>query len=292
MATTMQESGWVAVRKGRTRPVRVADALADAGSYLLLTVMVIQTVFPLLWLFLSSLKPRVEQFYVPPAILFRPSLSNYVQVFTRLPFHRFYLNSLVVAVSTTLLALLIAVPAAYGFSRFRFRRQNDLLFWVLSTRMAPPVGVIIPFALLAKWLGLYDRLGTLVVLYLVLNVGIAVYLAKRFFDQVPADIDQAALLDGYTWFGAFRRFIFPLCAPGILAIGVLCFINAWNEFMFALILTGENSKTLPIAVSSFITVQGVDWGPMAAAGMLMMLPVIVFAFLIQKYFIRGFRLGV
>ncbi len=265
--------------------------LVGAGLSVLTWVVVLLAVAPLLWLVSTSLKNRVQAFSMPPAWVFRPTLENYVEVFQRQEFLRFYGNSFFASGVSTLLALVIGVPAAYALARYRFRGRKNLAFWILSTRMAPPVGVILPFYLLWQRFGLLDtRLG-LVLIYAVANIGLVVWMMRGFFQDLPRELEESALIDGCTPAGAFYRVALPLARNGIIATGVLAFILSWNEFLFALVLTRDAAKTAPVAITNFVTFDGINWGPLAAAGIVVVLPVFLLALLSQRYIARGLTLG-
>ena len=165
------------------------------------------------------------------------------------------------------------------------------MMWFLSTRMGPPILVALPFFLLARQIGLYDKLILLIFVDVLITLAWVVFMMRSFFDDVPIEIDESALIDGTSWFGALFRVVLPLTAPGLVATTVFCLIMSWNEYFFALILTSVHAKTLPAAITSFMTVHGLMWGPMTAAGTAVMLPILLFTLWMQKYLIRGMTMG-
>ena len=165
------------------------------------------------------------------------------------------------------------------------------MMWFLSTRMGPPILVALPFFLLARQIGLYDKLILLIFVDVITTLAWVVFMMRSFFDDIPVEIDESALIDGTSWFGALFRIVLPLTAPGLAATTVFCLIMAWNEYFFALVLTSVNAKTLPAAITSFMTVHGLLWGPMTAAGTAVMLPILIFTLWMQKYLIRGMTMG-
>ena len=165
------------------------------------------------------------------------------------------------------------------------------MFWFLSTRMAPPILVALPFFLISRELGLYDTLTLLIIVNVLTNIAWVVFMMRSFFDDIPIDIDESAMIDGASWFGAFWRVVVPLTTPGLVATAVFSLIMAWNEYFFALVLTSINAKTLPAAITAFLTVHGLLWGPMTAAGTVVMIPILLFTLWMQRHLIRGMTMG-
>ena len=207
-------------------------------------------------------------------------------------FHQL-LNSLIVGVGSTILAVGLGTFAAYAFSRFKIAGKEDLLFFILSTRMLPPVVVVIPIYLMYSALGLRDTHAGLILLYTTFNVSFAVWLMKGFIDEIPREYEDAALVDGYTRFQTFIKVVLPQSVTGIAATAVFCLITAWNEFAFALVLTevGGKAVTAPPSITSATGSGGVDWGKIAAATFVFLLPVAVFTFLMRKHLLRGVTFG-
>ena len=207
-------------------------------------------------------------------------------------FHQL-LNSLIVGVGSTILAVGLGTFAAYAFSRFKIAGKEDLLFFILSTRMLPPVVVVIPIYLMYSALGLRDTHAGLILLYTTFNVSFAVWLMKGFIDEIPKEYEDAALVDGYTRFQTFIKVVLPQSVTGIAATAVFCLITAWNEFAFALVLTevGGKAVTAPPSITSATGSGGVDWGKIAAATFVFLLPVALFTFLMRKHLLRGVTFG-
>lgn len=243
--------------------------------------------FPLYWLATMSLKYRVDIISVPPKWTFKPTLDNYRWILESTSLLPAMGHSLIVATGTTLLAGLLGLPAAYGFARFQFRRKEELRFWILTTRMLPPVAVIIPFYLIWTVLGLYNTYTALVVTYLVVNLPLVIWLMEGFFREIPQEIEEAAMADGCSRVGAFLRVAIPLAVPGVAAALMLTFLFTWNEFFFAFILT-STKLTLPVAVASFMT-SGLElkYGEMAAAGIIASLPAVVLVVFARNVIVRG-----
>lgn len=263
-----------------------------AAIYLLMVVVVVIYVIPTFWVISTSFKSEVDAFAIPPKwILFKPTLSNYKTAFIDYNMLPNFKNSVIVTIGSTLLALILGTPAAYALSRFSFKLRENIMFWFLSTRMAPALLVALPFFLISRELGLYDTLTLLIIVNVLTNIAWVVFMMRSFFDDVPIDIDESAMIDGASWFGALWRVVLPLTAPGLVATAVFSLIMAWNEYFFALVLTSINAKTLPAAITAFMTVHGLLWGPMTAAGTVVMLPILVFTLWMQKHLIRGMTMG-
>lgn len=200
-------------------------------------------------------------------------------------------DSIIVAVGSTILTVAIAVLAAYALSRMRFRAQQHFVFWVLSTRMLPPVAVAIPMFFIYKNFGLLDTYHGIILIHTLMNLPLAVLLLKSFMDDIPADIDEAALIDGASRLRIFRRIVFPMARGGVAATAVLCFIFSWTEFIYVLTLTQTRLKTVPVVSSTFVTSTGTAWGKMAALGAAAMVPAFIFVLLVQKHLVRGLTMG-
>jgi multiple sugar transport system permease protein len=263
------------------------------GNFLVHCALILASlivVLPLLWIFRTSFVHRVLAYQIPPKWLFTPVLDNYRIIFNEEPFVRFFVNSIVIAVSSTLLCLIIGAPAAFSYSRFR-TGGNALRVGMLATQMLPAITLVIPFFLIYRAVGLYNtRLG-MVITYITFNIPFIVWILIGFFEGIPKELDESAMVDGCTRFSAFVRIIVPVSLPGVLSAGVFSFVLSWNEFLFALILTGKKSKTLPVAVSGLITQQGVQIGAVCAAIVLIILPMIVLYFGLRQFLIKGMVAG-
>lgn len=265
----------------------ISRVLVEVASLAVLVVFL----FPVAFLILTSLKKQVDVFRIPPTWIFRPTFEEYRGVFQLYSFGQFLVNSLVVASVSTVVAVVLGALAAYGLARFTFRGSRDLAFWILSIRMTPPVAAIIPIFILMRMLGLLDTRAGLIIAYTTMNLPFATWLLRGFFQEVPRELDESALVDGCSWFSAFLRVVLPLAAPGLVVTAIFVFIFSWNEFLFALILTATKSETLPVAVTGFIRETGVMWGHMAAAGVVIMAPMALFSLAVQRYMVRGLTMG-
>jgi multiple sugar transport system permease protein len=257
--------------------------------------------FPFLWAFLTSVKPPAEAADIPPKIIFVPSFANYLAVviggkggfytIVQEGFSRFFMNSLIVACSTTLLTLLLGSMSSYYIARSRIGGQR-LNLWILSFRMMPPIAVIIPFYMMMRFVGLVDSKISLVLIYTVFNLPLAIWLISAYMNEIPVTYEQMGLVDGYSKWGMFWRIIIPLAKPAILTSGLLIFISSWNEFLFALVLTGFKAKTLPVLATGFITQRGIIWGQLTATAIIITVPIFIITLFTQRYLVKGLSLGI
>lgn len=245
---------------------------------------------PIVLIVVTSFKTRVEALGSPFA-LFRPTLDNYSHIFAEYSFAHYAKNSLVASVASTLVALALGSLAAYALARYRFRGRGGLAYWILSLRMAPAIASVIPLFIMLRQVHLTDNLIGLILVYIGANLPLVIWMMKGFFDDLPVDMEESALIDGASRLGACVRIALPLVAPGLAATAILTFIFTWNEFLFALILTGRNAQTLPVAVTLFVRETGIDWGYMTAAASLMMLPMVICTLFVRRGLTRGLTLG-
>jgi len=263
----------------------------------LLTVLAVVMLFPVLWMIETSIKENRDVYAVPAKFFgFTVTMDHFKDVFVsgggRSGLSVSFLNSVVVAGVSTALATVLGVPAAWAYSRFAMKAKKDQLFFILSTRFMPPVVVVIPIFLMYRQVGLIDTQLGLILIYTAFNVPFTIWMMKGFVDEVPAEYEDAAMLDGYTRLQAFRRFTLPLLVPGIAATAVFALIFSWNEFVFAIFLTSSDDvRTAPPAIAGLIGGTTVDWGLVAAASVVFALPVLVFAYLVRKHLIAGVTLG-
>ncbi|RWH13039.1 MAG: carbohydrate ABC transporter permease [Mesorhizobium sp.] len=285
---------------------------------------------PIYWIASTAFKPKELAVSVPPTVLFEPEVTPFVRLFTKrvqmqktvdpqvyeaAPWweKRIYdggervlkvgkdvqlsqypdrfMNSLIVAVVSTVLAVGMGTFTAYGFSRFKIAGEADLLFFILSTRMLPPVVVAIPMFLMYRAVGLNDSHIGLIILYVAFNLSFSVWLMKGFMDEIPKEYEEAAIVDGYTRMQAFFKIVLPEAATGIAATAVFCFITAWNEYAFALIMTNRRAQTAPPFIPSQIGSGLPDWTTIAAGTFLFLLPVAIFTFLLRNHLLRGVTFG-
>lgn len=282
--------------KADTTPKTVAQPRGrlDLGHILAgiaLIVVIVATVFPFFWMVSSSLKTRADILAFPPVWTFTPTLEHYREALFRVNVAKSLANSLVVAIASTGLALLVGTPAAYALARWDWKGKRDLWFWIISNRFMSPIVLALPFFLLARALGVLDNVWTLVAIYLTFNIPIVVWIVMDQFRAVPRELDEAAVVDGATPFLAFFRVILPLTLPGVVVSAILCFIFSWNELLYALVLTRAASRTAPVAATSFMSGYDLPWGEIMATGTMIVLPVIIFAMLVSRHLVRGLTLG-
>lgn len=246
---------------------------------------------PLIWMVLASFKQRADIFTTTPQLLFSPTLNNYIEAFQYKGFTANLINSGIVAILTTLVALLVGVPAAYQISRSKGRLVGTYMLGLLAARLMPAMVLSVPLFVLAAKLGLSGSYLAVVAAHLTFSIPFTVWMMRGFFLAVPASLDEAGLLDGLGEFGTFLRVVLPLTKGGIAATAVFCLINSWNEFLFALVLTSRDTATLPVAVPTLLTPIGTFWGQIAAVGTVTVVPIALFAFLAQKYIITGMTGG-
>lgn len=282
------------------------------------------SLIPLVWIFMTSFRTPEDAIAYPPKVVAQASAIGYVNLFTTrsrvsaeelaaLPpaetwyeglvreqqmilagpsrFSDRYLNSLLIGFGSTLLSVVLGTLAAYAFSRFRVPGKDDWLFFILSTRMMPPIAVAIPVYLMFRHLGLNDTHLGLILLYTVVNLSLAVWLLKGFMDEIPREYEEAAMVDGYTRWQAFLKVVLPQAATGIATTSIFCLIFAWNEYAFALLLTSGTAQTSPPFIPTIIGEGGLDWPAMAAGTTLFLLPVLVFTVLLRKHLLRGVTFG-
>ncbi|MDC7287567.1 carbohydrate ABC transporter permease [Blautia schinkii] len=252
---------------------------------------VIICVYPVYWLVTTALKTRVDAFAVPPKWIFTPTLENIKAVLLQGTFMKSYRNSIIISVSTTLLAMILGIPMAYALARFKMQNKKGTMMWLLSTKMAPPILIAIPYYVIFKFLGMQDTYLGLIIVYLMFNLAFTVWMSRGFIEGVPIELEDAARIDGATRLRAFWAVDIPLIKGGVAATGILCFITVWNEFLLSLILSGYHTKTAPVTITSFISFEGIRWGEIAAAGILVAMPVIILGILVRKHLISGLTMG-
>jgi len=273
-------------------PARVRTPLAYTG----MTIALALYLMPVWWIVSTSLKDFAAASASPPQIVFTPTLQNFIallrpQTTDAAAFPRQLLGSLLVAVTSTVLSVGLGTLAAYAFSRFKIKAKNDALFFILSTRMLPPVVIVVPVYLMFRQIHLLNTLSGLILLYTTVNVAFATWLMKGFTDDVPPEYEEAALLDRYTRLQAFRKTTLPLIVPGMAATAVFCFLNAWNEYAFAYFLSGAEPLTAPPSITAVVGGGSTAWNDIAARAVLFLLPALIFTFLMRKNLLRGMTFG-
>jgi len=282
------------------------------------------TLMPLFWIIATGFKSPEDSIAYPPKVVFQPTLEGYVNLFTTqtritanmkdsLPepntwyeqivrdknmviagpsrYGQRFLNSIIIGFGSTFLSIFLGTLAAYAFSRFKVPIKDDLMFFILSTRMMPPIAVAIPIFLMYRQLGLSDTHLGMILLYTAVNLSLSVWLLKGFFDEIPLEYEEAALIDGYTRFQAFYKVVLPQAATGIASTAIFCLIFAWNEYAFAVLLTSGEAQTAPPFIPTIIGVGGQDWPAVAAGATIFLLPVMIFTIFLRKHLLRGITFG-
>jgi multiple sugar transport system permease protein len=305
--------------------------ILDRTAIVVVVLLTLAYLVPIYWITSTAFKPRSLATTVPPTVLFQPEVTAFIKVFTKRvqmigqvkpeiydkapwwekriydlgeriikdskgnsepsAYPSRFINSLIIAISSTVLAVAMGTLTAYGFSRFRVPGEQDWLFFILSTRMLPPVVVAIPMFLMYRAVGLVDTHIGLIILYTAFNLSFSVWLMKGFIDEVPKEYEEAALVDGYTRLEAFFKIVIPQSVTGIAATAVFCFIAAWNEYAFALMMTNRRAQTAPPFIPSQLGSGVTDWTAIAASTVIFLLPVAIFTFLLRRHLLRGVTFG-
>ena len=293
-----------------------------AGAVVILYALI--TILPLVWIVMTSLKTPPDSISYPPKILFDPTLEGFCNLFTTrtrqtdeyiasLPpaegicdqivrerdmviagpskFGERFINSIIIGFGSTFLAVFLGTLSAYAFSRFKVPLKDDLMFFVLSTRMMPPIAVAIPIFLMYRSLGLSDTHLGMILLYTAVNLSLAVWLLKGFIDEIPREYEEAAMIDGYSRFQSFVKVVLPQASTGIAATAIFCLIFSWNEYAFAVLLTSGRAQTAPPFIPIIIGEGGQDWPAVAAGATLFLIPIVLFTILLRKHLLRGITFG-
>ena len=274
-------------RLGGVRSTRKITAWQIA----LLLLIILFCVFPFYWMVTTSLKTQIVALATPPAWTFDPTLSNYTEALFEDKVWASLINSLIVAVCTTILALALGTPAAYALARFEFRGKRDLWFWFITNRMVSPIVLALPFFLIVRQLGLLDTHLVLILIYLTFNLPIVIWICTDQFRSIPKSMDEAATLDGAGQFRIFSQICLPLAAPGIAVSAIFSFIFSWNELMYALVLTRKAARTAPAIAVSFMEGYDLPYGKIMATSTLIVVPVIIFALMASRHLVRGLTMG-
>jgi multiple sugar transport system permease protein len=275
-------------------PARRPRRLGSGIEIVLLALFAVIMLFPVLWMLETALKDSKDIYAVPAKVFhFGPTLHHLKDVFSSdSPVFSGFRNSVIVAAASTIIATVLGVPAAWAYSRFPIPAKKDQLFFILSTRFMPPVVIVIPVFLMYRDLALLDTLQGLILVYAAFNLPFTIWMMKGFIDEVPAEYEEAAMLDGYSRFEAFWRVTMPLLIPGIAATAVFALIFSWNEFVFSIFLiTDPDTRTAPAAIAGLIGGTTIDWGLVAASAMVFAIPVLLFAFLVRRHLVAGVTLG-
>jgi multiple sugar transport system permease protein len=249
------------------------------------------TLLPYAWTLATSFKQRADILSTPPTWIKNPSWFNYENMLFGRGFDQYLLNSIIIGVASTLLALTVGTLAGYAFSRFKVPAGNHLFFWILATRLGPPIAYALPMYLLFAELDLLNTYLGVSIAHAAFNLVLVVWMMKTFFDEIPIELEEAAALDGCTAAQVFRRISLPLAAPGLVTVAIFVFIFSWNEMLFALMLSAGDTNTLPMMIPSLIQHTGTLRGEVAAAAIVQTIPVIIFTFIAQRHLLRGLTFG-
>ena len=254
----------------------------------LITLLV---VFPLIWLVLTSFKTEQQAIAVPPQLIFSPTLESFAEVNLRSDYLHFAANSVITSVVSTLLGLAIAAPAAYSMAFFRTKKTRDILMWMLSTKMMPAVGALVPIYVIAQTVGLLDSLTALTVVFTLSNLPIMVWMLYSGFKDIPGDILEAARMDGASVWGEFKHVIRPLAMGSLASTGLLCLVMSWNEAFWSLNLSSSRAGTLATLIASYSSPEGLFWAKLSAASLMAIAPIVVVGWFSQKQLVQGLTFG-
>jgi multiple sugar transport system permease protein len=273
----------------RNRGYRVQKWAGRAGLYFAVLMLISPALLFFLWTLSLSLKNEIDNMAFPPVFIpAPPTLDNFIDVFAKNDFLQYTINSVIVSFTATGLALLIGVPAGYGIAKSKATKAAVL---ILIARVTPGLSFLVPLFLIFQWLNLTGTLTPLVITHLVITVPIVVWVMIGFFEGLPAELEEAALVDGATIWQAFRHVAMPLARPGITVAMILSFIFSWNNFIFGVVLAGRETRTLPVAVYNVLTFEQVSWGPLAAAALVVTAPVLLLTLVMQKEIVAGLTAG-
>lgn len=271
-----------------SKPGRSGNRAFGIFRAIMIVVVVIVFVLPLLWMVLSSFKSNVAIQDAAHPFSFTPIISNYQNVFQNDAYLKFVFNSFWIAFLAVVISLAIGTPAAYAMSRFNMQKSALV---VLLARIIPGISLLVPWYYVFANLGWVGGYSVMVLSHMFILIPVSLYIMMSFFDSLPLELEEAALVDGLTPIGAFARILLPLSVPGLATAGILSFIFSWNNFMFALVLTGANTKTLPVAVFDFVSYASIDWGAIMAASIVMTIPIMIVALFAQKFIVSGLTAG-
>jgi len=271
--------------RSRRRPRRTLVNLLYAIAMIAVVFFMLT---PFLWMVLNAFKSPLQIIKLPPELIFEPTLRNFQNVFGTQNFMRYITNSLIIGAGSTLVGLLIGLPAAYSIARFR---QNRLAIVILMARMVPGITFLVPLFIIFRTLGMIDTYASLILTHMLVGLPFIVWVMVPFFESIPRELTEAAVVDGASAIRAFVSVVLPLSGPGIVTASILSFVFSWNNFMFSIVLASSRTRTVPVAIYNFISYAQIDWGGLMAAAVVITLPVLVLAIITQRYVIRGLTAG-
>jgi multiple sugar transport system permease protein len=280
---------------------RLARLLRTGLLGLAVVALVVWTAFPFFWILLTSLKQPLDVIAAPPKIVFEPTLDNYAGIFigrqrgayasARPDFPLFFLNSIIISAGAVLLSFVAGIPASFALARYRFRFKEQLAFVFMSFRFAPFIAFLIPLYILFQRTGLYNTYHGLILAYQIITLPFTIWMLRSFFMEIPLEVEEAAKIDGCSWWGVLTRVILPLSLPGIAVTLILGFMFSWNAFNYPLMLAGRQTFPVTVGAIQFISYEQVLWGQMAAASLVAVVPQLVLSLFVQKYIVRGLTMG-
>ncbi len=262
----------------------VKELLYFAAVFLVLILLLL----PLLWMVLNSFKTPLQILKLPPDLVFTPTLDNYINVLSTQNFVQYLWNSFVIGAGSTLLGLVLGLPAAYAIARYK---QNGIAIAILLARIVPGITFLLPLFILFRQLQMVDTYASLILTHMLVGLPFIVWVMVPFFEAIPRELEEAATVDGASVWGSFTRIILPISGPGIVTGAILAFVFSWNNFMFSVVLATNRTKKVPVAIYNFISYAQIDWGGLMAAAVLITLPVLILALVTQRYVVRGLTAG-
>lgn len=268
---------------------KIAKVIKKILFGILILIILIPIVFPLYFVFISSFKNMAQVYIMPPKLInFKPILDNYIYIFKTQNYGTYMINSTIVAAVSTALSLLLGVPAAYVIARFKMRKASTA---ILTARLLPNISILLPYYFIFSKLRMIDTFGVLILSHMVLSMPLVVWIMVGFFEDIPIELEEAAIVDGCSRQRCFLDVILPISSAGLVTCSTLSFLGSWNNFQFALILSGEKTRTLPVSLQYFVSGADIRWGRMLAATIVVIIPTIILTMILQKYIVRGMTAG-
>lgn len=258
---------------------------------IILILVILFWMFPYIWGLVTSFKTGIDSYSMPPTLLFKPSLSNYYNVFVQKNMFKYIFNSIIVALISTFFSMILGIPLAYMLARTRFKFNNALFIFVFLAYVLPPIVLSIPLYILGAKLALLDNFILIIITHVSFCLSFTIWMLRGFFEEIPVEVEESARIDGCNYLNTLIRVVLPMIRSGVIATIIFCIILSWNDFMYALILTGVNTRTLPVQAAQFLSPHGMFWGEMCAAGTTAVIPVFAFSLFFQKYIVRGLSAG-
>lgn len=269
--------------------VKARKYLKNAAFALLVLIIIIPILFPLYFVFISSFKNMAQVYIMPPKLFgFKPIMDNYIYIFKTQHYGTYMINSAIVAIASTALSLILGVPAAYVIARYRMTKASTA---ILTARLLPNISILLPYYFIFSKLHMIDTYGVLIISHMVLSLPLIVWIMVVFFQDIPLELEEAAIVDGCSRQRCFLDVLVPVCTPGLVTSSTLAFLGSWNNFQFALILSGEKTRTLPVSLQYFVSGADIRWGRMLAATIVVIVPTIILTMILQKYIVQGMTAG-